>query len=121
MTPEEQRIAIAEACGWRCCKADYDLARKINSYPCTNLVGVASHAAAHIDGSKDYHYHLLPDYEMDLNAMREAESVIVNGESEQRSRWFIWMQVHGDVAGIHATARQRAEAFLRTVGKWVES
>ena len=62
----------------------------------------------------------IPYYCSDLNAMHEAENVL----EEKRLVWqyemtlgrnggngFIWSK-------IHATARQRAEAFLRTIGKW---
>lgn len=61
-------------------------------------------------------------YCTDLNAMHEAEKILTELqctffrtnlrerlESHSASR-FIW----------HATARQRAEAFLRTLGKWEE-
>ena len=62
----------------------------------------------------------VPDYSCDLNAMHEAEKVltdvqclfypdnmreVITEHDASRRTW-------------HATARQRAEAFLRTVGKW---
>jgi hypothetical protein len=65
------------------------------------------------------------NYCTDLNAMHEAEKVLApkkwNNFSEN---W--WNYYHhlldGDVhKTIHATARQRAEAFLRTLGKWEEA
>ena len=59
----------------------------------------------------------LPNYCGDLNAMHEAEKVLPNHDI-----WEMTMQlrraVHQDTPIAHATARQRAEAFLRTVGKW---
>jgi hypothetical protein len=49
--------------------------------------------------------------------MHEAEKALTN-----KDLWEMTMQlcniVYGDVPLAHATARQRAEAFLRTVGKW---
>lgn len=62
------------------------------------------------------------DYCYDLNAMREAEmkrifpfkyslGMVYCAELTNRFR---------DTAPIAATARQRAEAFLRTLGKWKE-
>jgi len=53
----------------------------------------------------------------DLNAMHEAEKALT-----KKDLWEMTMQlcniVYGDVPLAHATARQRAEAFLRVVGKW---
>ena len=90
MTPEQQQVAIAEACGD---KTGYR------------------------------------DYLNDLNSIHEAEKtltvaqrityanqigVVLSGGSVGRAIpnwWFIH----------EATASQRAEAFLRTVGKWEES
>jgi len=59
----------------------------------------------------------VPNYCGDLNAMHEAEKALT-----KRDLWEMTMQlcniVYGDVPLAHSTARQRAEAFLRTVGKW---
>lgn len=66
-----------------------------------------------------------PDYCNDLNAMHEAEKVLGKRLSEygnhlcdltqanqaDRPECYIW----------HATARQRAEAFLRALGKWEQT
>jgi hypothetical protein len=62
------------------------------------------------------HHHLrnLPDYLNDLNAMHEAEKVL---DSTQGDRYFELLD-QLDVPSISATAAQRAEAFLRTIGKW---
>lgn len=61
---------------------------------------------------------LLPDYPEDLNAMHEAEKLF---DPHQKSiYWEHLMQVHQYIqpwAGC-ATARQRAEAFLRTLNLW---
>lgn len=76
----------------------------------------------HPDGKSE-----LPNYCNDLNAMHEAEKTLWPMEpiflstycellmkSRYPSEW-------GSAWGyIHATARQRAEAFLRTIGKWKE-
>jgi hypothetical protein len=56
------------------------------------------------------------NYCTDLNAMHEAEKTLTVEEwsdyvEHLPSRW---------EEAIHATARQRAEAFLRTLGKWEE-
>jgi hypothetical protein len=65
------------------------------------------------------------DWCNDLNAMHEAEKVLAPKNWDRFSeKW--WDYYHhlldGDVQKtIHATARQRAEAFLRTLGKWEEA
>jgi hypothetical protein len=96
MTPEQQRIAIAEACGWNTKK---EVLGTVYMYrdPQGNI------AAA------------LPDYLNDLNAMHEAEKTLKIGDE-----WHGYYMhfVDGGGVKINATAAQRAEAFLRTIGKW---
>jgi hypothetical protein len=105
MNKEKQRIAIAEACGWIDIKrGPYD-GRPFGRYKTHQLEGV-------------------PDYLNDLNAMHEAEMVLHG----QLNLWWNYMDalekasVEFDPLGrgshIHATAAQRAQAFLRTIGKW---
>lgn len=65
-----------------------------------------------------------PDYCNDLNAMHEAEKVLIGDEPENSEIWSDF-QTNLIIAcpaylSYHATARQRAEAFLRTLGKWEE-
>jgi hypothetical protein len=59
----------------------------------------------------------IPDYCGDLNAMHEAEKTL-----ENHQLWMVTTALAGivlvDTPIAHATARQRAEAFLRVVGKW---
>jgi hypothetical protein len=109
MTPEEQCIAIAEACGYR--KGE----NKPLWWACP--IGQPFKAC----GVED-----LPDYLNDLNAMHEAEKVL---NPEQRAEFIrcIWDQVapsctnyinHACYFIAHATAAQRAEAFLRTLNLW---
>ena len=63
-----------------------------------------------------------PSYSTDLNAMHEAEKVIMkNMVMKQRYlEWLGWMDDYmvSAVAICHASASDRAEAFLRTIGKW---
>ena len=95
MTPEQQRIAIAEACGW-----------------------TTKHKGLWVERLQTYA--ALPNYLNDLNAMHELEGILTNEQIEvycsflQKPQWGIWW-------GIHATAAQRAEAFIRTIGKWEEA
>jgi hypothetical protein len=58
-----------------------------------------------------------PDYCGDLNEMHEAEKVLRNQFTTiEEAYWrnLQWVKPHP----IYATARQRAEAFLRALGKW---
>ena len=64
------------------------------------------------------------NYCNDLNAMHDAEKVLApknwNNFSEKWHDYYKNLR-RGDAGrAIHATARQRAEAFLRTLGKWEE-
>lgn len=74
-----------------------------------------------------------PQYTRDLNAMHEAEQVltsqqeinyvcclgglIMSAACENDPRW-INSELSSSDSTYRATARQRAEAFLRTIGKW---
>jgi hypothetical protein len=106
MIPEQQQIALAEACGWKTGYRDPEA------------------------------WHPLPDFLNNLNAMRKASdtlnadqqwqfiqhlnNITRNMDHNDPDDWFtqnadwIWRMVN-------ATASQRAEAFLRTIGKWEES
>ncbi len=76
-------------------------------------------------------YYTGPNYCTDLNAMHEAEKTLhATNDWRILRAYFKWIspEIHEDWALdgddwklCHATARQRAEAFLRTIGKWKES
>lgn len=62
-----------------------------------------------------------PDYCHDLNAMHEAEKLVV----QAGGTWTGYISSLHETSLVencsmiwHATARQRAEALLRTIGKW---
>jgi len=55
-----------------------------------------------------------PDYCADLNAMHEAEKHL---PLESWLEYITLLIRHSDEA-VHASARQRAKAFLRFYGKW---
>jgi len=113
MKPEAQRIAIAEFCGWK-----KDIAEQWKD-------GDGFYRPS---GSLTYRQHTVefkaghpPDYLNDLNAMHEAELLLNNeqaGEFERVLRRVCFGLSYRNV--ISATAAQRAEALLRTIGKWVE-
>jgi len=64
-----------------------------------------------------------PDFCRDLNAMHEAEKIVTSDcnmtYANQLAR-ITNAHYSDDPAFFCATARQRAEAFLRTLGKWEE-
>lgn len=117
MTPEAQRIAIAEACGWTDCHC-YSLAS--GKKPCGRWMGQLPTE--------------LPDYLNDLNAMHEAEKVlseerqrdycrnILESFDKNRINWRTGRTLPPTQCWItaHATAAQRAEAFLKTLNLWKE-
>jgi hypothetical protein len=106
MTPEAQRIAIAEACGWK-------------------WVEIEDEGFWWVHTDKDPQADC-PDYLNDLNRTQEA---ILSLSYEQQQQWLYEL---GRVVGcanrndwrisdmVNATASQRAEAFLRTLNLWVE-
>jgi hypothetical protein len=110
MTPERQRIAIAEACpGWTIHHAGRYCAMLNPPKP---LSGV------------------LFDPLDDLNAMHEAEGTLDLQEAGKFAEYLaavVWGNTKlpwvdaGSFAHVHATASQRAEAFLRAIGKWEEA
>lgn len=120
MKPEAQRIAIAEACGW--C-GPYSEGEWLLDYGREGGDVYGKCVGTQPDGYRDQ----VPDYLSDLNAMHEAEKVLV---TEKQCSYFavrLAELVKGfnydpftGVSGYiwHATAAQRAEAFLRTIGKW---
>ena len=75
----------------------------------------------------DPHWKAGNDFCNDLNAMHEAEKFLLKGFEGNPEASALWMGhllhlVCSSRTGLshHATARQRAEAFLKTLGKWEE-
>ena len=58
-----------------------------------------------------------PDYLNDLNAMHEAEKVLT-WKNQGDYAVALGRSYDGSFPHVTATAAQRAEAFLRTIGKW---
>jgi hypothetical protein len=105
MTDEQINAAIAEACGWT------DIH---DSGPWHNHTLWGYPPMKPKQGGNAYNY--LLNYCADLNAMHEAEKVLTY---EQFDEYYINLSKIM-VRPFRATARQRAEAFLRTLGKWEE-
>ena len=98
VSPEQQRIAIAEACGWKPAPRGR---WKLNE---------------HVERFR-------PDYLNDLNAMHEAVKSL---PQNSKPRYFACLcavvsgaiSLNGYSEATEATAAQRAEAFLRTLDLW---
>ncbi len=134
MSPEKQRIAIAEVCGWNI----------VQTVPGGDLLGqweAAHNYDAEVDMADGAHGSTAtkamdkagtPDFLNDLNAMHEAEKVL--DFSQQATFLSELASVLGETISfadgargkadffimVHATPAQRAEAFLKTIGKWEE-
>jgi hypothetical protein len=111
MNKELQRIRIAEACG----------------FDKSHWLELKGGIVFGTSGS-------LPDYPNDLNAMHEAIETLSVGEKSTYIMQLMdtccehpigcvpdWTRDRQSLARLtQATAAQRAEAFLRTIGKWCE-
>lgn len=107
MTPEAQRIAIADACGW------------IKFWDQT---GDEEYIGRWLWHRGQQNLKTPPDYLNDLNAMHEAEKVLIaRGDDNHDGCGTPSFDYYRQKIGKCATAAQRAEAFLRTIGKWEES
>ena len=113
MKDEQINIAIAEVCGWIIIKA------------CDgSLIGKPKNEQGPMDE--------IPDYCNDLNAMHKIFLTLPTGSHITFGRHLQEVCGEGlvgyvpsypaDFAGLtriaHATAAQRAEAFLKTINKW---
>jgi hypothetical protein len=119
MSDEQINIAIAEACGWKEIQyshAPVEFGRRPHGWKRTE------HGNRTLETQ-------IPDYCTDLNAMHEAEETLDNDfyfavnlyhliipQGDQYDDHTITWSIANKL--IRATARQRAEAFLKTLGKW---
>lgn len=121
MTDQEINIAIAKACGWRFVPEHDRMTpqgHEVAGYP-QRWIGPDN-----MEYFEDIPY---PDYCNDLNAMHEAWQTLTEPEHH---KWTIILQGivqrDGHITGpcrsvSNATARQRADAFLRVKKLWVEA
>jgi len=116
MTDTEIRIAIAKLLGWKVTFTD-GLPKTVCPFELINPGG--SRAGYAFDEQTLWQY-ASPDYSNDLNAMHSAEEWLLN------ERPYDWMKYcktvcsdfEPDAIAIHATARQRAQAFVHTLRTW---
>jgi hypothetical protein len=120
MTDEQINVAIAEACGW------VDRGSFNESRPEDHKF------KRRIGNTENYEWRWQHEFNYctDLNAMHEAEATLsVSCRMDyptvllrvlfelDKYTWY----ATGGFTHITTTARQRAEAFLRTLGKWDQS
>lgn len=126
MTPEQQRIAIAEACGWT-------IAKRVQ--PDAKLHAVMCWIRP---GGNEWQEEFLPDYLNDLNAMAAVKKILnddqkrtfasklydlANGFKTDSDPWTPYIfeaSMDGVASMVLATAAQEAEAFLRALNLWQE-
>jgi hypothetical protein len=103
MTLEQIDIAIAEHLGWSDIRVG-EGARIWGNRP--NSAG------------QDYRKAAVPQFHANLDWMHHAETVLIWDQRGQY-RNLLFMNPECE-APVFATAAQKAEAFLRTIGKWQE-
>jgi hypothetical protein len=114
MSPDAQRIAIAEACGFKRIPTPFKVGREIVDWPIWEYKGQRY----------SFHGFPLPDYLNDLNAMSHAEHTSGIGFEPVRYVTELRKVVAQEIGRgflLFAKAAQRAEAFLRTLGLWKET
>lgn len=128
MTNEQIRIAMAEFCGW---KLQQESDGEMSLIKPDGRRDISDFDPSSTFASFSYCF---PDYPNDLNAVHEAESRLVGLERDKfiselckvlgvidaanpvNVTELAWM-----ISGwLFATAAQRCEALLRTIGKWEE-
>jgi hypothetical protein len=139
MKPEQQRIKIAESCGWKWRFAGkiwphMELVTPEKAKPLQRGFGPKEPSLRTVKKElKNWPVYCLPDYINDLNAMAMAEATL----KSSLLQWGLYCNTLGLICGgaheddggvfvshkeaIDATAAQRAEAFLKTLGLWEDS
>ena len=135
MKPEQQRIAIAEACGWTFEKKPR--CNMLSKRPAWHIISPEGKINCGIEIWHETRYGKesnyapfegelvnylnesgVPDYLNDLNAMHEAEKIFNDALYCRYINELCDVTIKGNNSMYMATAAQRAEAFLRTIGKW---
>jgi hypothetical protein len=111
MTDDQINAAIAEACGW-------------------TQVGECENGGFRLRGfppnRSEAHRKPIPQFCTDLNAMHEAEKTLTDDKYHQFTDCLYDLEQHrlnqtNKWRWLSVTAHQRAEAFLRTLGKWEDA
>jgi hypothetical protein len=113
-----QRIEIAKVLGWKAGKDGGEFGEE-------QIFAFPPNGAYHEIGQNTF----MPDFLNDLNAMHEAEKVLDENQDHPITYWEELEKIVGCLDSdngndmrkvICATAPQRAEAFLKTLGLWQE-
>ena len=113
VTDKELNVEIAEYCRWRNIREqDYQPFGTNEYIDGPSQVWVGIHPESDVDSKE---YEVIPDYCNDLTARAEAENVLTTTQTTTMSQYL--HRRLGMLWGF-ATASQRAEAFVRTIGKW---
>lgn len=123
MSPEAQRIAIAEALDWT-----FHPYREDDGLPGWQRYKEEAVMCWVRPGGESWQRQELPDFLNDLNAMHAAEKVLTLGQQKDYlsllagyfcgAVGYEWED--GYALAIMATASQRAEALLRILNLWKE-
>lgn len=129
MSPEQQRIAIAEACGATWWHYVPHKCNDIRLWMPDRLIWLESDTRWEKVGNAPAKIipcvtlERVPDYLNSLDAMHEAEKALSrDGPISQRETYesHLVLLCKGHSNSVSATATQRAEALLRTICKWQE-
>jgi hypothetical protein len=105
MTPEQKRMAIAEARGWKYIARSSTIVSWC--FKCMAIVGI---------NPKTSFAEQVPDYLNDLDAMHEAEAGLSYDQHRTFRKHLWWETVGRDPRQfVSATAAQRADAFILTL------
>ena len=123
MTDEQINIAIAESMEWKWDSSTFQKDRK-------RLIHHTSGKVCIVWGDGSLGGDKIPNYISDLNACHECVKTLTDAQRttyrEHLSK--IWTRDYNSRCGlfprhddsVNATARQRCEAYLRTIEKWKE-
>lgn len=120
MTPEEQRIAIAEMCGAKWTKFPDGVHVVLSFKTSQSEIGGNIYL-----GDERVMGYDIPDYINDLNATFDAEKMLNHDQWRIYLGFLMGNRVIPKLASMEefhkawcAPAAQRVEAFLKAVGKW---
>jgi len=118
MTNDDLNRRVAELCGakWMRLLSDDSAIQKRSLVMPEEIESLRAKGLSEADGTEDMcQIHWVPNYAGDLNAMHEAEKALV--EVQKRRYGNVLSDIvkpdeyYGEYDTVHATARERAEAF----------
>ena len=114
LTPEEQRIKVAELCGWSWKKGEQVSCCWHQGYSYVDAPLFADDSRDKVDYAE-----VLPNYLRDLNAMQQTHQVLHDAERFEEYVRILASLSKGHTTSIvkvaEATAEQQAEAFVLTM------